>query len=328
MANAKPRLSVIVIAYRMRRQAMNTLYSLSCDYQQHVSPADYEVIVVENSSEENLTPADVTALGPNFSYHRREETRPTPVYAINEAVALAQSDHLCLMIDGARMVTPRVIDYSLRALAMYPHGLVAVPGYHLGDQDQRYSSSAGHTPQAEQAMLERVDWTHHGYRLFDISVISGANTHGVFHPLMECNCLSFHRDDFAATGGADEGFQSPGGGSINLDIYRNLARLPHCQLIVLPGEGSFHQYHGGVTTREAPDLEEVWAAHREEFKRVRGEYYQAVLREPVQFGSVTSHAVPFLLQSSEAAQRRFARFRWQQQNPWADDPELNLDLPT
>ena len=69
-----PRLSVIVIVHRMRAQAMNTLYSLCPDYQHKVASKDYEVLVVENESAENLDAAEVTALGENFHYHLRAET--------------------------------------------------------------------------------------------------------------------------------------------------------------------------------------------------------------------------------------------------------------
>lgn len=318
-SESRPVLSVVLIAYRMRSQAMNTLYSLSASYQHDVDPAEYEVIVVENDSAETLDADEVRALGPNFSYHRRQETRPTPVYAINFGVEQARGESICLMIDGARMLSPRVIHFTLRAMRMNANAVVAVPGYHLGEQDQRYSSSTGHSHQLEMKMLEKIDWKRNGYRLFDISVISAANIHGVFHPLMECNCLSFPREAFLRTGGADEGFQSPGGGSVNLDIYRNIAGLPEIRLVILAGEGSFHQYHGGVTTSEAPDLDDVLAGYREEFALIRGEYYSAVRREPVILGSISSHSLPFLLGSSRAAMKRFTRFNRQGSDPWEHD---------
>ena len=35
---------------------------------------------------------------------------------------------------------------------------------------------------------------------------------------------------------------------LNLDMYREMARLPDTKLVFLMGEGSFHQFHGGTTT--------------------------------------------------------------------------------
>ena len=49
-----PALSLVVIVYDMPMQAEKTLYSLTADYQQGVEASDYEVIVVENESANNL----------------------------------------------------------------------------------------------------------------------------------------------------------------------------------------------------------------------------------------------------------------------------------
>ena len=48
--DANPKLSVVVVFFNMRREAQRTLYSLSSDYQRHVEPSDYQVIVIDNSS--------------------------------------------------------------------------------------------------------------------------------------------------------------------------------------------------------------------------------------------------------------------------------------
>lgn len=318
IANA-PRLSIIVIVYKMRRQAMNTLYSLSAAFQRAVATTDYEVIVVENRSPQTLDAAEVAALGPNFRYFLRDETKPTPVYAINFGVAEARAAHVCLMIDGARMVTPRLVRYTLDLLRLSPHAVVATPGYHIGTQDQKFSSATQHDEAAEIELLERANWRNDGYALFDIACLSGANSHGFLHPLMESNCLTFEKAAFVEIGGAHEGFQTPGGGSVNLDIYRNLVLRRGSWLFVLPGEGTFHQFHGGVTTMQTDDLEAVLASHREELKGIRGAYYTAARREPTLYGAVTGPAMRFLHLSSQAAQRRFKRFEQAGENPWPDD---------
>ena len=66
-------MSIIVIGYDMALQLENTLKSLSATYQQGVLPSDYEVIVVENASENVLDPAVVDSLPSNFFYQLREE---------------------------------------------------------------------------------------------------------------------------------------------------------------------------------------------------------------------------------------------------------------
>lgn len=106
----KPRLSIIVIVFNMPRQALNTLRSLAVPYQKNVDTNDYEVVVVENDSGNNLNKNDVTALGPNFHYHLRQEPGVSPVPAVNFAFEQSRGEFIGLIIDGARMVTPRVLD--------------------------------------------------------------------------------------------------------------------------------------------------------------------------------------------------------------------------
>ncbi|PIE37574.1 MAG: hypothetical protein CSA53_05660 [Gammaproteobacteria bacterium] len=315
----KPRLSIIVMVYRMARQAMNTLYSLTPAYQQGVDGSEYEVIVVENSSDQILLSSAVKQLGDNFHYTLRQETRPTPVYAVNEGLAQARGDHVCLMVDGARMLSPRVLSLALKALDGFGNALIAVPGYHIGETDQKYNISSQYDETVEKQLLEKIDWKHYGYRLFDISIFSGANPHGLLHPLLESNCLFVPRSRLLAFGGANEGFQSPGGGAFNLDIYRGMARQMDLPLIILHGEGSFHQYHGGVTTMQRDDLDDILATFREEYEKVRGESYQGVFRQPILFGPLSSHSLPFVDATIAGARRRFNRFRHEGRNPWYDD---------
>ena len=319
--NSQPKLSIIVIVYQMRRQAMNTLYSLSENYQLQCEAKDYEVLVLENISTENLVASEVEALGANFHYYLREETSATPVYAINEGVKLSRAEHICLMIDGARMVTPGLVRNTLDLINAAPDSVVCAPGYQLGKEDQKYHITRGYNESVEQSLLDEIEWKNNGYRLFEISCFSGANTHGFFHPLMESNCMTCRKQTFLQTGGAHEGFQTPGGGSVNLDIYRNLVLKPDNQLFILAGEGSFHQFHGGVTTSEAEDLEDVLASHREEMKSIRGDYYSAALIEPVIYGQISEEAHKFMQASAVAAMKRFRRFKKQGNNPWLHDSE-------
>src|SRR6478735_404089 len=127
-----PRLSIIVVVYRMPRQAMNTLYSLSARHQRNVSEADYEILVMENLSADNLDPQAVQALGSNIRHYRRTESSHSPVNAINEGFREARAPFIGLIIDGARMVTPRVVEYALMAARISANALVTVPSFNLG----------------------------------------------------------------------------------------------------------------------------------------------------------------------------------------------------
>lgn len=299
---AAPKLSVVVIIYKMSRQANNTLRSFAPDYQKGVSAEDYEVIVVENSSDDPLGEERALAHGPNYRYYARPNIGASPVPAMIFGAETIRSPILGLVIDGARMVTPRVVRYALDAFAISDHAMVNVPGYHLGSQEQH--NNPAHDEAAEQALLDAVRWQEDGYRLFTISsYFRGRHQHGYLMPVMESNCLFCAKSDYDAIGGTDPRFDMPGGGMVNLDLYRQLAMLPHTELFALPGEGTFHQYHGGVTTTADEGREELLHAFREQYRELRGTNYRMVEREPRLLGAVTGWAMP-MLQFSAAERMR------------------------
>ncbi len=326
MAHHKPKLSIIVVVYNMPRQAMNTLYSLSLPYQKNISVEDYEVIVVENHSRHTLKEQEVLELGANFRYFLRQESGVSPVPAVNFAYEQAQGNFIGLIIDGARMVTPRVVEYALLAFHMSTEALVMVPGYHLGEQDQKFHLDSGHTEEKEMSRLRELHWQDNGYRLFQFATWSSSNQRGYLQPMQECSCIFTSGKNFEAIGKADPRFDLPGGGSINLHIYRSLGLLPHSKLFVLPGEGSFHQFHGGITTQQLKNNDERQALLKQFDQQLdeiwKGEF-KALTREPMMLGAVTRWAQPFLAKASELASTRFNRLTQNQKPFWEDDGELN-----
>jgi hypothetical protein len=295
---AAPKISILVVIYRMSRQAENTLYSLSARFQRNVSEADYEIIAVENPSDDVLGEERARALGDNIEYFLRDEPAQSPVFALNFAYERSRAPLVGLIVDGARMVTPRTLEHALLAQRLVPHPLIAVPGYHLGPEEHHKNVSAGYDEKIEAGLLERIDWKNNGYDLFTIACFSGANAKGFMCPLLESNCLFCTREDFERIGRADERFDLPGGGSVNLHIYTKLAALPESRLIVLAGEGSFHQFHGGVTTTEIGDRDQVIASQREQLRTVNGGKFEGVHREPMVLGVIPSQAQEFMKQSA------------------------------
>ncbi len=317
--NALPQLSVIVIGYRMAQQLVNTLRSLSPDYQQDIAARDYEVIVVENASEEVLDAASVAALPANFSYHLRQESGKSPVPAINYAFDLCRGDFIGLIMDGARMVTPGTLATALQAWTLDQQALVAVPGYHLGTAEQHEIEIAGEALAAERQMLASIDWVNNGYDLFTISTFSGANRHGYLHPIMECNCVFASAQNFKRIGYANPDFTMPGGGSINLHMYRSLGMLPETKVYVLPGEGSFHQYHGGVTTSTYAEREAEIHRHRVQLHSYWPGGFHSLRREPTLLGKVPTQAQPFLRESLTRSANRTRKLTEQGLPLWVDD---------
>jgi hypothetical protein len=316
-----PKLSLIIIVHNMARQAMNTIYSLSAQHQQNVAEQDYELIVIENRSAQCLNKQAVLSIGNNIRYLCRDETGVSPAAAINEGFRLAQAPFIGLMIDGARMVTPRVIEYALAARQVSNHSLTAIPSFNLGNSLQHLNLETGHNETTEQEWLEYCQWKHNGYRLFDFSCIGEANPRGVFQSFMESNCYFTSRENFAAIGYADEAFHFPGGGGLNLHMFRSIGMLPTCRhYCVTPGEGTFHQFHGGVSTSQREDREASFIPPRVQLESYWGNKpFQALEREPILLGAVGKHAQSFLQYSAQRGEKRFNRLHKQQQTFWRDD---------
>ncbi len=303
-----PRLSIIVVVYRMSRQAMNTLYSLSARHQRNVDENDYEILVMENLSGDNLDTQAVQALGNNIRHFRRKESSASPVNAINEGFREARAPFIGLIIDGARMVTPRVVEYALAATRISSNALVAVPAFNLGPHLHHEHIDCDYGEEQEKQLLESTKWQANGYRLFDISNLGEANPRGLFQPFMENNCYFTSHENFAAIGYADERFQYPGGGSLNLHMFRSIGMLPQCKLYcVMAGEGTFHQFHGGVTTAQVEGRQALLTAFREQLESLWGGRFPALEREPFLIGATTSHAQRLLHYSAVRGQKRFNR---------------------
>ncbi len=296
--DAAPALSLVLVVYNMPRQAMNTIYTLTRPYQRGVTDSDFEVIVIENASAANLDAAAVTAVAPNVSYHLRQETLPTPVFAANYGVEQARGKWVSVMVDGARMVTPGLVNYLLSAARITEHPVIATPSYHLGHRVQQKAMLEGYDENAEQKLLASVPWREDGYRLFDISCLSRTSMGGIFRPFGETNCVTTSRVVYHAVGGFDEAFDETGGGQANLDLYKRLVEHPDTQLIVLPGEGSFHQFHGGVTTgQEGQKRHDAMVAHFAQYAALRGGSYSPPRKRPIYFGAIPDGAVRFIRNS-------------------------------
>lgn len=300
-----PVLSVVVIVYDMAEQALNTLRSLDPGYQ-GVDPALYEVIVVENRSPRIMDPAAIAALPAaaipgHLSYTLRDEPGVSPAAAINAGLARARGQTIGIMIDGARMLSPGVLRHVLMARQITDRALVAVPGYQLGPTPQHLDDRR--KPEDDFALLAQIGWPEAGYALFEVSSMSQANRQGVFRSFMECNCLFAPADVLADLGGADERFDLPGGGALNLFMYHRLAHHPRTQLFVLPGEGSFHQSHGGVTTAPREDRDAFLARVLDQLNTLLGQPFQSPDVPTTLLGQLPRELGPFLVFSAERFMR-------------------------
>lgn len=249
----KLHLSIVLIVYKMPDQAEKTLLSLSPSYQRGVKAGDYEVIVVENNSDRLLGAERATRHASNVRYFHRQETQRTPVHAINFGAAQARGSHVVIMIDGARMVSPGVVRQALEVFRMVPNAAVSAPGYHIGHKLQQVAVNEGYNEDVEAGLLQGIDWPKDGYKLFDIAVLSGSCQGGFFQPNYESNFIGMSLKKWRALGGVNPRYDDFGGGNANLDLYKRLLESPDTPYYLLYAEGSFHQFHGGVTTGTLKD---------------------------------------------------------------------------
>jgi hypothetical protein len=300
----RPVLSLVLIVYKMPDQARNTLYSLSAHYQRGVRTQDYEVIVVENSSDRTMGADGLRGLAGNFRYFLRQESHPTPVHAIAFGAQKARGSLIGLMIDGARMATPTMVKTLLQASRVSANAVVAVPGYHLGQTVQQEAMNAGYNEQVETALLDSIDWKNHGQRLFEIGCFSASTQAGFFKPLSESNCLVMPRSLWNKVGGIDQRFTTAGGGLANLDLYKRVCELKESELIIAAGEGTFHQFHGGVTTGQKKAIrDQSMAEHFEQYRQLRGSHYTPPNKPAMIFGRIPASAMPYMQHSVTMAMK-------------------------
>ena len=295
------RISFIVVVYAMPEQASRTLHSLSADYQIGVDGSEYEVLVVENRSDQNLSQDKATQYGDNFRYFLRDETAPTPIHAINFGAGQARGEYVAIMIDGARMLSPGVVANMLSAVNLADEPVICVPGYHLGDELQQFAVQKGYNEKAEAQLMSNIGWPEQGYRLFEICCPSGTSAGGFFKPIGESNCLGLRKSLFDQLGGYDTAFTGRGGGMVNLDFYRRAIEFAGSQLILLLGEGSFHQFHGGETTgKEGINREQLIQDITFEYFQLRGKPYTPPEQRAIFLGAVPDSALRLVSHNADA----------------------------
>lgn len=292
----RPKLSVIVVFYNMQREAKRTLFSLTTQYQTGVSQSDYEVIVIDSNSSEPLEKGWVESLQANFQYQYIGSNTPSPCHALNRGAELARAPVLVNLIDGARILSPGILQNMLRAEQAFSCPFTYTVGMHLGEKRQSESVSEGYNQQVEDQMLAGIPWETDGYQLFNVSCLAGSSKEGLLFPIYESNCFAINRKLLQDLGGFDERFVTPGGGLVNLDVFRQLITHPDTTPVLLIGEATFHQFHGGVSTN-VPVAENPWELFDAEYERLRGERFQFVgyPRQPFFFGELHPDCRRFFL---------------------------------
>jgi len=279
----RPHISVVVVSYNMRREIPRTLYSLSAAYQKNISRTDYEILLVDNGSNQPWTRQDLLDIDAEIEILNIENATPSPVPAANRGIWHARGVLIGVLIDGARLVTPGLLHACRQAARVHPRPIVATVGFHLGFEHQAKGVQRGYNQDVENRLLDSIGWPSDGYRLFETSVFNGSCANGWFLPMAETNALFMPEELWKELGGYDEAFQSPGGGLSNLDMFERALALPDTQLVTVLGEGNFHQVHGGISSNSPTSHWEEW---HQEYRRIRNRDYRQPVAHSVFFGSM------------------------------------------
>jgi hypothetical protein len=289
------KLSVVVIAYNMARELPRTLLSLSPEMQLGIGSGDYEIIIVDNGSD---PPAAIDVPWAGTRLVRIDDATPSPAAAVNRGLSIATGDLIGVLIDGARLASPGLLSGAIRASSLHRRPVIGSLGFHLGREVQMKSVRAGYTEREEDRLLATSGWEHDGYRLFEISVFAGSSAGGWFAPIAESNALFMPPALWDELKGYEERFVSPGGGLVNLDTYARACALPDSQLMLLLGEGTFHQVHGGASTNtDSP----TWEPFHDEYVGIRGVEYESPQVEPLYIGFVRDQVLGHIGESADLA---------------------------
>jgi Glycosyl transferase family 2 len=281
------KLTAVVVAYDMAREVPRTLTSLAPPYQRDIDGDDYEVIVVDNGSPQPLAPSLLDGFPQSWQLRRIDPAPPAPAHAANIGIQAADSDYVGLFIDGARIASPGLLALADRARALADRPVVMTLGWHLGKTRHIDARAAGYDQAAEDQLLDEIEWPRDGYRLFEVSTLADSSARGWFGPTGESNGLFMPKAMWNELGGLDERFVLPGGGLSNHDLFRRACELPGAQLIVLLGEGTFHQIHGGIATSGRIGWDEMHA----EYESLRGRPYRPPANERLYIGTVPDTAL-------------------------------------
>jgi glycosyltransferase involved in cell wall biosynthesis len=275
-------ISVVVNFFNNQRELPRTLHTLTAAYQNY---DDFEVVVLDNGSQVPVEESLVRSFGTQFRLVRREPGDVSPAAAINEAVLSALGSVVVVMIDGAHMVSPGVYRGVHNAMKISQNVIVATTPFHLGPAMQNDSRQESYGQIVEDQLLALVDWREDGYQLFQVAAECADMSRGWLGCLFESCCFGMRRENFLRMGGYDTVFRSPGGGMVNVDFFRRAVGDLGRDYVLLVGEGSFHQFHGGVASNTNWE-EHPWDRYHSEYEAVRGEKYTRLARVPFVMGSM------------------------------------------
>ena len=262
-------LSIVIVCYDMAREIPRTVESFLPPLQLGARDVSYEIVILDNGSP---TPVDRKTIpraeNVDVRVIRIESAKSSPVFALNDCVARhVRSENVMICIDGARMASAGIVVRAIENMQRDPHSCVYVSSRHLGPDLQFRSCMEGYNQRTEDDLLAACDWQSDLDNLYGSSVWAGAVLDGRYSAINESNAITMSRETYAQIGGFDERFDIRGGGFCNLEFFSRAMARPAANNIILYGEATFHQYHGGASTAEGHGA----------YIRVAKENYQSVM---------------------------------------------------
>ena len=212
-------ITFVVAAYNIPEQIRRTLTSLTPHYQ-GCTAGKLEIIVIDNGSS---PPINKDAFGEFGRLSRviRVDGHPSPVHGLNLGIKEAKFNTIAVMIDGAHVLSPGVIQNVSRIVTSFPRPVINVPQYTMGDVSQNIADPSN-AFERESIDLDRIGWPAKGYSLFDYAIVPGENANKHHLASIESNCLITTREVWDACGGYDERFDEPGAGLANIELFERL----------------------------------------------------------------------------------------------------------
>jgi len=279
-----PSITVVICSFNIPRELPRTLYSLTPPYQIDLDKSGYEILIIDNGSAQLPNLESLTSSGIPIRVISYPEPSVSPVSALNFAVAQTNTEYICIFIDGARLASPRLIATGLEALMIESRTVVGCRGRYLGPKFQMQAVKEGYTRDVEDANLHRIDWKNNGNVLFEISVPDESAGESLLDTPSESNALFISKVLWDEIGGYDEAFSAPGGGYANLELWSRITTTLNVRTILLIGETTFHQLHGGVATNATG--QDVQEAMHDEYRVITGKSYTRPIIKPYYYGNL------------------------------------------
>ncbi len=279
---SNPTLSILIIFYNNRREARNSLYSLSAEYQTSVTPDQYNVIAIDSGSSKPLNPKVVESFGPNFSYHQVSTKHPSPTASLHFGLSLVKTPYVGIIIDGAHILSPGILKYFFEIQSFKPNSFVYTTKYHLGKYHQNDSMTLGYNQELEDELMNSTNWKENGYLLYHISNFHNAPFNEFLFSL-ESNCFFVLTNELRSTKIFEQPYHSIGGGFINLALFKHFSEHPKFDNYLLLGEGTFHQFHEGASTNVARELHPI-KEYRKEYLNINGVPFKKPIYDTYYYG--------------------------------------------